>query len=312
MTDIDALIDLDSVISIIKTVFNCSRENIRDICLLKKGMTNRSVFFSVNREKFILRIPGEGTDELINRFEEADVYKQISGLNFCDDPIYIDPKRGYKITRYLENVSSCNPYNKDDVAECMELLKKLHNLKLEVSHRFDVFDKINFYEHLLNTSSLYCDYKSTKNKVFSLKKYIDSIDKEYCLSHIDSVPDNFLFYIDTVNEKKVKKLQLTDWEYAGMQDPHIDIAMFCIYSLYDKSECDRLIDIYFDYECRSDIRAKIYCYISICGLLWSNWCEYKQSLGIEFGDYPVRQYNYAKDFYDYAIELIKQESSNET
>ena len=40
-------------------------------------------------------------------------------------------------------------------------------------------------------------------------------------------------------------MQLTDWEYSGMQDPHVDIAMFCIYSLYNKEKCDRLIDIYF-------------------------------------------------------------------
>ena len=100
-------------------------------------------------------------------------------------------------------------------------------------------------------------------------------------------------------------LQLTDWEYAGMQDPHVDIAMFCIYSLYDRQQCDRLIDLYFDGKCDLTTRIKIYIYIAMCGLLWSNWCEYKRKLGVEFGEYSLRQYRYAKDFYRAAKELME-------
>ena len=99
-------------------------------------------------------------------------------------------------------------------------------------------------------------------------------------------------------------MQLTDWEYAGMQDPHVDIAMFCIYSLYDRKQVDHLIDIYFDHNCSEEVRTKIYCYIAICGLLWSNWCEYKAHLGVEFGEYSLRQYRYAKDYYRYAVERM--------
>lgn len=85
-----------------------------------------------------------------------------------------------------------------------------------------------------------------------------------------------------------------------MQDPHVDIAMFCIYSLYNKRQTDRLIDIYFEGECPHNIHTKIYCYIAVCGLLWSNWCEYKRNLGVEFGEYSLRQYRYAKDYYKLA------------
>ena len=53
-----------------------------------------------------MRIPGEGTDRLINREQEAEVFRTISGLGFCDDPVYINPATGYKITRYLENTRS--------------------------------------------------------------------------------------------------------------------------------------------------------------------------------------------------------------
>ena len=91
-----------------------------------------------------------------------------------------------------------------------------------------------------------------------------------------------------------------------MQDPHVDIAMFSIYSLYNKNQVDRLIDIYFQNHCDIRTRIKIYIYISMCGLLWSNWCEFKSKLGVEFGEYSLRQYRFAKDYYRYAIKEMKE------
>ena len=93
-----------------------------------------------------------------------------------------------------------------------------------------------------------------------------------------------------------------------MQDPHVDIAMFCIYALYNREQVDQLIDIYFEHQCNKITRLKIYSYISICGLLWSNWCEYKRNLGVEFGEYSLRQYRYAKDYYKIVQEVLKNAS----
>lgn len=285
----------------ITKVLNCREKDITDISVLKKGMTNRSFIFSVKGNKYIMRIPGEGTEKLINRKHEAEVFATISGKGLCDDPVYIDPKTGFKITKYLEGIRTCDPENEEDLKKCMAKLRAFHDMKLKVPHMFDIFGQIDFYEKLWDgMPSVYRDYKKTKANVLSLKPFIDNAEKTMCLTHIDAVPDNFLFY----KKGRKEELQLTDWEYSGMQDPHVDIAMFCIYSLYDKEQCDRLIDIYFDGACENDTRTKIYCYIAICGLLWSNWCEYKRKFGVEFGEYSLRQYRYAKDFFTYAEKLM--------
>jgi thiamine kinase-like enzyme len=182
----------------------------------------------------------------------------------------------------------------------MKVLREFHESKLVVSHTFDIFGQIAFYESLWEGEpSIFGDYQTTKANVLSLKAFIDGLEKDRCLTHIDAVPDNFLFY--TLPDG-TEGLQLTDWEYAGMQDPHVDIAMFAIYALYDKSRIDFLINTYFNGVCPQDVRLKIYCYIAACGLLWSNWCEYKATLGVEFGEYSLRQYRYAKDFYRYFME----------
>jgi CTP:phosphocholine cytidylyltransferase-like protein/thiamine kinase-like enzyme len=287
----------------------CSVSDITDISVLKKGMTNRSFLFTVKGVKYIMRIPGEGTDKLINRRQEAEVYRAISGLGLCDDPVYINPDNGYKITSFLENVRVCDPSSEEDLKRCMKKLRGFHEMRISVDHTFDICRQIEFYESLWDGApSIYRDYLRTKEKVLSLCDYVESLDHDWCLTHIDAVPDNFLFY-GAAGDSSDEQLQLTDWEYAGMQDPHVDIAMFCIYSLYNRQECDRLIDIYFEGRCNRSTRTKIYIYIAMCGLLWSNWCEYKRKLGVEFGEYNLRQYRYAKDFYRAAKELMESSES---
>ena len=84
--------------NVIGEVFCVNNTDVYNIDVLKKGMTNRSFLFSIGDQRYIMRIPGEGTDNLINRVQEAEVYTVISGRNICDDVAYINPQNGYKIT----------------------------------------------------------------------------------------------------------------------------------------------------------------------------------------------------------------------
>lgn len=285
-------------IAVIEEVFGVNAGKITNIEVLKKGMTNRSFIFECRAENYIMRIPGEGTEELINRQDEAEVYSVINGTGICDDNIYLNPQNGYKITKFIKNSRTCDPLDEEDVKKCMAKLREFHEKRIIVSHTFDLFTQIEKYEKLRGKEkSFYKDYLKTREKIFSLREYIDKNKCSYVLTHIDAVPDNFLFDLENGQEK----LYLIDWEYAGMQDPHVDIAMFCIYAMYDRKRIDQTIDFYFGEKADRNVRIKIYCYIAVCGLLWSNWCEYKRTLGVEFGEYSLRQYRYAKEYYEIAM-----------
>ena len=287
------------IISLIAEIFDTNTNAIKNISVLKKGMTNRSFKFECKGKHYIMRIPGEGTDKMIDRNQEYAVYQVLKGRNLSDHVIYINPDNGYKITEFWEEAKVCDPSIFDQVKLCINQLRELHELKIKVGHSFDIFDQMEHFESLrAGSDSIYRDYIKTKDKAYELKEYIDSMPKDLVLSHIDSVPDNFLFLGDTV--------KMIDWEYAGMHDPHVDIAMFAIYSLYDREGVDQLIGMYFPEGCEHAVRIKIYCYVAVCGLLWSNWCEYKRLCGVEFGEYALRQYRYAKDFYKIAKEEMNK------
>ena len=281
-------------IDVICGALSAAPEEITQIRTLKKGMTNRSFLFRCRGRRYIMRIPGEGTQQLINRREEADVYAALAGRGISDDVLYINPENGYKISAFLEGARECDPFCAQDVCRCMAHLRAFHEQKLTVGHTFDLFGRIDFYRSLWNgTPSAYRDYEETYAHVQSLRPFLQAHALPPVLSHIDAVYDNFLFIPGDGGEE----LHLIDWEYAGMHDPHIDIAMFCIYAFYDREQVDRLIDLYFPEGCADAVRVKIYGYIAACGLLWSNWCEYKRMLGVEFGEYSLRQYQYAKEYY---------------
>ena len=300
---------------IIADTLKCREEDITDIEVLKKGTINSSFLFRVGKGtcagKYIMRIPRERADLLIDWQAEASVYEVISGLAFCDDPVYMNPSNGYKITRYIERVHCCNPEKMDEVRSCIRKLRRFHDYKINgkklvVPHTFDLFERIDYYECLWNGHpSVYRDYEKTKRNCFLLKPFIERHSEPFQLTHIDAVPDNFLFDPNVDGELSI---QLTDWEYAGMQDRHVDIAMFAIYSQYKKDRIDELIDIYFEEDggCNPMTRTKIYCYIAVCGLIWSNWCEYERNQGTEFGEYSLYQYRYSKDFFRYAKELMNE------
>lgn len=135
-----------------------------------------------------------------------------------------------------------------------------------------------------------------------LKEYIESLDKKVVLCHIDANADNFLL-------KKNGDIVLIDWEYAAMQDPDVDIAMFAIYSMYERDQLDNLIDTYYKGNCPDDTRLKIYAYVAVCGLLWSNWCEYKNTLGVDFGEYSFMQYRYAKEYSKLVLDVLEKKNA---
>lgn len=306
----EELLELDSnsshleneAIQIIENTFKIDKSDIHNIHTLKKGMTNRSFIFTVADKRYIMRIPGTGTDKLINRQEEYDVYEQIRDEPYTERVLYLNPKNGYKLSEFLEGTRNSKANDWQDVTQCMDLLRKFHQQKHSVNHKFDIWKQIEFYDALRNAPSAYRDFLITKDNVLKLKPFIENNISNWTLCHIDANADNFLI-------NKEGKTFLIDWEYAEMQDPDLDIAMFAIYAGYSRDQFDKLIDIYYQDKCNETTRYKIYAYAAVGGLLWSNWCEYKQSLGLDFGEYSLSQYRYAKEYSKLVLNYLREKNA---
>lgn len=299
-------------LALICQTFGVKPEQIQDRQPLKKGLTNQSFLYTCKQKRYVLRVPTAIGNVVVNRDLEKAAYDALCGKRQTDDLIAIDSVSGCKISRYMEGSRGCDAENTDEVCKAMALLRSIHRRKLKVPAQIDLFEKIESFERLRQGQpSAYRDYEQTKRNIFSLHSFLAELAPEYSLTHMDVSPDNFLFYEDNDGLEQVR---LIDWEFAGMQDPHVDIAMFCISALYNKDQADKTIDLYFENRCPEETRIKIYCYMAVCGLMWSNWCEYQLHNGVEFGQYSLMQYRYAKEYYRLVskwIEKNKKKSESE-
>ena len=276
----------------IASIFQIPESQITGIRCLKSGMTNKSFLFTVDQKDYIFRVPGPGTEELINRCQEKTVYEAIKDLHLSDTIIHFDGKTGYKISRYYKNSRNCDPKNYAEVDACMKVLSNFHQSGIQVAHSFDLRERINFYETLCNQHHAiqFEDFSEVRPNMQILLDWLDTLNIPKVLAHIDSVFANFLILSDN-------SIRLIDWEYAGMADHLIDPAMFAIYAYYNEAEADRLLESYLGRPPVLQETFRYYSYIALSGFLWALWAEYKIALGEEFGEYTLKMYRYAKTYY---------------
>lgn len=288
----------NEAMKLVSRVFQVSESEISNIRCLKAGMTNHSFLFEVKGNHYICRIPGPGTDRLINRRQEYDIYSLVTPLGITEHVLHFDADTGYKIAEFYRDARNADAKNENDMKQCMKLLKKLHHADLQAEHVFDLRERISFYESLCcgRQLQLFEDYRKVHGFMMELLDKLESLNRPFCLSHIDSVSDNFLFLSDGT-------LRLIDWEYAGMQDPLIDVAMCGIYSYYTEEELDKLLELYLENKPSPEERFVTYACSALGGFLWCLWAVFKSLEGEEFGDYTIVMYRYAKRYYKRIVEL---------
>ena len=298
---------------LISRVFGQPEMQIKNLRPLRLGMTNKSFIFELNKNKYIFRIPGAGTDILINRKQEYAVYKAVEPLGISDKIIYFDQMTGVKISQFEENMHIANPHNSNDLEACMWIARKLHTSGITVRHRFNFRERINFYEKHAESKHgiLFYDYAEVREKMNTLLDLLDTLKKPEVLTHIDLICDNFI-----VSDGDVK---LLDWEYAAMCDPLADLAMFSIYSYFSEAQINDLMHRYFRRDPESEEKLRVYIYVALAGFLWALWTCYKQALGENFGEYGLKMYRYAKDYYKHVMQIhgmqttdSSDEQNNET
>lgn len=282
----------NAAMKLVAQVFQVPESQIRDIRCLKAGMTNKSFLFKVGESSCICRIPGPGTELLINRKQEKQVYEAVAPLGITEHVIYMNDRTGYKIAEYYEGARNADASNWSDMDRCMGIVRMLHQSGIGVGHDFDIHERIDFYEKLCRSHGgvLFEDYEEVRGCMDWILDTMEAMKRPKCLSHIDANVDNFLFLKDG-------SVKLLDWEYAGMCDPIMDISMCAIYSYYDEEQMERLLRSYLQGEPSDQELFAVYAYAALGGFLWCLWAVYKSALGDEFGEYTIIMYRYAKKYY---------------
>ncbi|WP_297133947.1 phosphocholine cytidylyltransferase/choline kinase family protein [Terrisporobacter sp.] len=283
-------VKINTLKNILCNELNINKNEIEKITAVG-GMTNKNFKVTLNKVDYILRIPGNGTEEMISRTNERHNSLLANRLGIDTDILHFNEISGIKLSKFINNAETINPKTakrEDNMLLVTDILKKLHNSDIEFNNRFDVFELIEEYEILLNKNNgkNYDDYIVVKEKVLNLKNILNDLGIELRPCHNDTVPENFV--------KDGERLYLIDWEYSGMNDPMWDLAAHILECNFSEEDEELFLDTYFNGKTEEKYKTKILIFKICQDFLWSIWTNIKEAQGDDFGTYGENRYNRAK------------------
>lgn len=290
--NIDGLF-LDSVSSRINqkicTVLNCKKEEISNIQILQKGLTNILFTFDVRGETYIFRYPGESSEFFIYRKNECVAQKLAAKAHADDTYVYID-ESGIKISKFRKNCRDIHDVYYNDVELMKAVARKIRafheeGYNLPNWEEYD-YDPIYQCERLFKEASkmkgdLFKIFKKEWALMRKLQKYADMDGIRHTMCHNDINIDNIL-QTDTT-------LDLIDWEFAGYNDPAYDFGRVIAGLKYEVDE-PKIMDIleaYFGRPVTEKEHLHFMAYSAIHNWYYVGWALYKESINESSRDWML-------------------------
>lgn len=237
------------------------------------GMTNHSYKVKYeNGEEYLVRIPGEGTEEMINRQDERKSTTLACDLKIDSELLFFGDE-GTKVMRFISDpqpMSADVLKKSENLVQAAEIFHRLHYSGVDTGVRFEVFEMAAQYEKIISDAGVafYDDYQEIKQDVMNIKAEVDKngeAPKVPC--HNDSLVDNWVL-------DKNGKLYLIDWEYSGMNEAMWDLSCLSIEADFSTAEDNELLKAYYSFENKTAgvdekkrfIAAKLY-----VDYLWTLW-----------------------------------------
>lgn len=256
------------------------------------GMTNLNYLIDVAGERYIVRIPGNGTSTIINRQQELQNLKLGSALGINPELIYFNVENGMKITREIENAKPIAQEEKNEalLKKVANIFKTLHHSEETMNNTFHLFAMMDEYERLaLNAESNFYDgFEEVKDEILLLQQKYNQIPVKLAPCHIDPACSNFL-----IDEER--KVYLIDWEYGGMFDALWDIAAFSLEAGLTFEKEELFYESYFQRTVTEEENEQLLMHKIFQDYLWSLWTLFKEETGDNFGLYGRHRFERAKE-----------------
>lgn len=257
------------------------------------GMTNKNYKVTIDEKLYILRVPGAGTEEMIDRNIEKKNAELGYEIGVDAKIIYFDAETGIKISEYIKDAETLTPMaakKENNMKAVTDILRTLHNSDIKFNNRFDILGKIQSYERLIEKyeGENFDDYEEVREKVMKVYKALEDMKLEERPCHNDTVPENFV-------KSSEDKLYLIDWEYSGMNDPMWDLAAHSIECKFSEDDEELLLKLYLGKNPNEDIKKRILIHKIMQDFLWAIWTVLKEAKGDDFGTYGLDRYNRAKE-----------------
>jgi thiamine kinase-like enzyme len=251
------------------------------------GLTNVNHLVTVGDDRYVLRVPGEGTSEYINRVDEEVAARSAAAAGVNAEVIFFDATDGLMVTRFVggaATMSATRFTDLDAVARAAHAFRRLHTHAKPFATDFKLFPMIDEYKALLASkgATLPDGYDDVQRQAELVRATLAAAPVTLVPCHCDPLCENFL---DTG-----ERMFIIDYEYAGNNDPMWDLGDLSVEGEFGPEQDVALLRAYFGGEPPPDQRGRMIAYKALCDLLWTLWGVIQHVNG-----------NPADDFWAYAV-----------
>jgi thiamine kinase-like enzyme len=252
------------------------------------GLTNRVYRIGEN----VLRIPGAGTEDYINRGHEAASALLAAKAGVSPTVLHSDADRGIMVTAHI-TATTMTPENFKQrlgaAARAGIALQQLHTSGSVFPFRFELFAMIDNYLNILSTKDVVLPdgYHAVVREAKIIRTALAKNPSPLVPCHCDPLCENFL---DDGN-----RMWIVDWEYCGMNDPMWDLGDLSVEGHFTPEQDLEMLYAYFCHEPPQQDYARMMIYKALCDLLWTLW-----------GLIQHANHNPADDFMAYAVNRFQR------
>ena len=210
---------------------------------LEGGITNRNFRVNFGGTDYVVRLPGKRTALLgIDREAECIANKAAAELGIAPKVAAMLSEPSALVTAFVSGreMRADELREPETIAEVAHDLRSLHDSGTELPTGFDSFRLVEQYAETgrANGSEPPAGYDEALEAAHKIERAVrDQPGHEPVPAHNDLLPANFL--------RDGDRMQLIDWEYAGMGDRWFDLGNFAVNNELEDDQEDQLLEAYF-------------------------------------------------------------------
>jgi len=243
----------------------------------------------------VLRIPGQGTEEYINRENEAVSARVAAEAGVSPAVIHADPKTGVMVTVLVPDAVTMSPdgfrSRKGSPARAGQVFRKLHTSGGTFPFRFELFAMIDDYLKVLATKEvdLPDGYHDVVREADAVRAALARAPAPLVPCHCDPLCENFI--------DDGTRMWVVDWEYSGMNDPMWDLGDLSVEGGFDDAQDLEMLVAYFGGAPSASDHGRMVIYKAMCDLLWTLWGliqHANKNPADDFAAYALNRFNRCK------------------
>ena len=287
--------EINNIKDIIREALKVKDEDITEV-EPAGGMTNKNYRICVKGSRYILRVAGNGTEQMINRNTEMFNSAIASEKGYNVEVPYFSLETGVKISKFIENAETLTHRSikkEENLKQVTGILRDLHeSTDFHMDNEFNMFRELEKYEGILrkDRGDFFEDYDEVREKVMALEEELKVCKRVFVPSHNDLVSENLVK--DTED-----RIYLIDWEYSGTNDDMWDLAALSLENEFSEDDIELMFRLYFKgKEADENSRRRLLIHQICQDTLWAVWTLIKEAEGDDFGTYGIDRYNRAKEY----------------